>query len=493
MSGFNAGDITQAMEELSKEVTENMEIDDGKKAGSSTAAATTTTATAKSSAPDINNMTAEQLKAYIVQKQREEYLAKLAKKQAKLGDKSHKFWNTQPVDQTKSIMKEVDSNEKESADSSKAPSEEEAPIVSRPLDPNTDIAKVKQEPYAMPAGYEWCELDMQNEDDVSALYKLLSANYVEDDDATFRFDYSADFLQWALTVPGYRKDWHVGVRVQKTGKLMASITAIPANIQVRDHTLESVEINFLCVHKKLRDKRLAPVLIKEVTRRVNLTGRWQAAYTAGVVIPSPIARTQYFHRNLQVRKLCDIGFSAVPKGKRLEDHVKELNIPTAPTQGMRPMEAKDVLQVTTLLNTYLAGQAKLHQVFEEAEVAHLMLPRPGVLESYVKEDSDGKITDFGSYYHLPSSVMKHPTHKKLNAVYAYYSVATTMTMTELVSDLLILAKNNGTDVFNSLNVMQNGEFFEELQFGPGDGFLQYYIYNWTTKSIKASEVGLVLT
>ena len=236
MSGFNAGDITQAMEELSKEVTENMEIDDGKKAGSSTAAATTTTAAAKSSAPDINNMTAEQLKAYIVQKQREEYLAKLAKKQAKLGDKSHKFWNTQPVDQTKSIMKEVDGNEKESADSSKAPSEEEAPIVSRPLDPNTDIAKVKQEPYAMPAGYEWCELDMQNEDDVSALYKLLSANYVEDDDATFRFDYSADFLQWALTVPGYRKDWHVGVRVKKTGKLMASITAIPANIQVRDHT-----------------------------------------------------------------------------------------------------------------------------------------------------------------------------------------------------------------------------------------------------------------
>ena len=60
MSGFNAGDITQAMEELSKEVTENMEIDDGKKAGSSTAAATTTTAAAKSSAPDINNMTTEQ-------------------------------------------------------------------------------------------------------------------------------------------------------------------------------------------------------------------------------------------------------------------------------------------------------------------------------------------------------------------------------------------------------------------------------------------------
>ena len=30
------------------------------------------------------------------------------------------------------------------------------------------------------------------------------------------------------------------------------------------------EINFLCVHKQLRTYRLAPMLIKEITRRVNL-------------------------------------------------------------------------------------------------------------------------------------------------------------------------------------------------------------------------------
>jgi glycylpeptide N-tetradecanoyltransferase len=53
--------------------------------------------------------------------------------------------------------------------------------------------------------------------------------------------------------------------------------------------LDSVEINFLCVHKKLRSKRLAPVLIKEVTRRVNLKGIFQAVYTAGAVLPTPVA------------------------------------------------------------------------------------------------------------------------------------------------------------------------------------------------------------
>ena len=50
-----------------------------------------------------------------------------------------------------------------------------------------------------------------------------------------------------------------------------------------------VEINFLCVHKKLRSKRVAPVLIREITRRVNLQGIFQAVYTAGVVLPKPVA------------------------------------------------------------------------------------------------------------------------------------------------------------------------------------------------------------
>jgi hypothetical protein len=42
-------------------------------------------------------------------------------------------------------------------------------------------------------------------------------------------------------------------------------------LQVLDAATRTMcEINFLCIHKKLRAKRLAPVLIKEVTRRVNL-------------------------------------------------------------------------------------------------------------------------------------------------------------------------------------------------------------------------------
>lgn len=57
--------------------------------------------------------------------------------------------------------------------------------------------------------------------------------------------------------------------------------------------LKMVEVNFLCVHKKLRSKRMAPVLIKEITRRVHQQGISQAVYGTSAVLPKPIATCRY--------------------------------------------------------------------------------------------------------------------------------------------------------------------------------------------------------
>ena len=77
-----------------------------------------------------------------------------------------------------------------------------------------------------------------------------------------RFNYSKEFLRWALQPPGFLKDWHVGIRVRASGKLVAFISAVPAQMKLKAATVPMVDINYLCVHKKLRSKRLAPVLIK---------------------------------------------------------------------------------------------------------------------------------------------------------------------------------------------------------------------------------------
>ena len=109
-----------------------------------------------------------------------------------------------------------------------------------------------------------------------------------------------------------------------------------------------------------------------------------------------------------------------------------------------------------------------------------------------KQNEDGNVTDFASFYHLPSTIIGHEKHDILRAVYAYYNVPTTMTMKELMKDALVLARNENVDVFNALDLMQNKEVFEDLKFGAGDGHLQYYLYNWKCPEITSDETGLVL-
>jgi len=61
-----------------------------------------------------------------------------------------------------------------------------------------------------------------------------------------------------------------------------------------------------------------------------------------------------------------------------------------------------------------------------------------------------------------------------------------------MNESLIQAKKLDFDVFNALNVMENDLALKNLKFGIGDGFLQYYLYNWKTPLIDPNQIGLVL-
>lgn len=178
----------------------------------------------------------------------------------------HDFWDTQPV--TKCNFKPID-------------------IEGEIQKGNVD--EVKQEPYTLPPGFSWSEVNIENEDELNEVYELLRDHYVEDSDHMFRFDYQKEFLKWAILPPKQNADWVLGVRGGKNNKLFGFITGIPIKLRIKSNVVKMTEINFLCVHTKLRKARLAPVLIKEITRRTHIKNMWQALYTAGVIIPTPVS------------------------------------------------------------------------------------------------------------------------------------------------------------------------------------------------------------
>ena len=235
----------------------------------------------------------------------------------------------------------------------------------------------------------------------------------------------------------------------------------------------------------------------------------------------------------------------------MEEHEARFALPsTTSVPGLREMQASDVPAVGRLLRRYMA-RFDMAPRFSDAEVRHMFVraapttpAAQPVIWAYVVEAPNGSITDFFSFYNLPSSVLGHEKHDTLAAAYLFYYASdaafdnevTPSTSDEaspydiarrekpawqcsdqshltareaadeahvqpwytesldckkrlkarlcaLMDDMLILARDQGFDVVNCLTGMDNALFTQELKFGPGDGFLRFYLFNWRVAPI----------
>ena len=204
--------------------------------------------------------------------------------------KQRKFWDTQPVIKVSELKKEHKSG----------------PLKTK------EQHTLSEEYTKLPEGFYWREMDLSSETDIKDLYTLLFENYVEDDGGVFRFNYSRDFLQWALMPPKYHKDLYFGImmKTKKKKVLIGFISGIVLNVHIEKELVPLTEVNFLCVHKNYRSHSIASVLIREVVRRSNLKGIFQGLFTSGTMLPTPFAQTRYWHRSLNPKKLVEVSLPA---------------------------------------------------------------------------------------------------------------------------------------------------------------------------------------
>ncbi|XP_028332474.1 glycylpeptide N-tetradecanoyltransferase 2-like [Gouania willdenowi] len=353
-------------------------------------------------------------------------------------------------------------------------------------------ASIREKPYSLPEGFSWDTLDISSPPVLKELCSLLNENYTEDDDNTIRFHFSAEYLQWALQPPNWQAQWHCGVRVNTNKKLVGFIAAIPADLSIYEFQRQVVQVRFLCVHRKLRLKRMTPVLIRELTRRVNLQGLRQAVYAAGVVVPTPLSSCRQWHRPLNVRKLMEVNYPGLKENMNLQRTLKFLRLPqTTKIPGMRPMTHEDSPRVLSLLQKSLS-RFHLRPVLSLQDVQHWLVPRESVIDSYVIEGDDGELTDVVSFYRVSFKVLNHPFHSTLRAAHLFYIASAATDQADLVEDSLVLAKAKGLDVVTALDVMDNNSFLEKVKFSISPIGVHYYLYNWMCPTMKPDKVGLLL-
>ena len=345
--------------------------------------------------------------------------------------------------------------------------------------------------------------------DLDEVYQFLRDHYCTGE-SKFQFNYSPEMLKWSMCPPGYSKTLHLGIK-DDTGALIGFVSGAPCSVRIYGKLKRLVEINFLCVRSDDRSHKIAPMLIEEVARRVRFLGIWQAIYTSTRMLPHSLATVNYYHRALDVRKLVETGFMSKRPGLTLSGMMKLYAIPTEPTINLRALTAKDTSGACQLVNKFLSAY-HIAAEFTLEEFRHNFMPKDQIVYSYVVlgESSQERVKDatvqqivqktqtkeqviigFISFYKIQSRVVAS-RHNELNAAYSFYNVAGRIPWTDLMLNALILAKNNGFDVFNCLDIMENSQFFDALKFNVGTGNMRYHLYNWNCAPTRADCVGVVL-
>ena len=292
--------------------------------------------------------------------------------------------------------------------------------------------------------------------------EFLREYYVEN--GRFKLCYTKDVLKWSINDS-------IAIRKKDTNQLVGYITSMPVNSRIENEDIKMTQIDYLCVHPSYRTFGLAPLLITEIKRRANKKDIWQAIYTAQTKIPTPITKSCYWHRFLDVQHLVKIGFHQT---NRIREKFYEIRGPCK--HLWRKMTLDDVPKVTQLLQEY-SKNFKITPIFDEQYVKRTLLP----IHSYVNDTSD----DFISFYEIPYE--RSDNSGTVRQVYRYLMVG------DVYNDAFLIAKNLGYHVFNSAEAGVEVKTLEKHKFMKGSGFVYYYLFNWhLSEAIKPKEINLII-
>ncbi|MES1905461.1 MAG: glycylpeptide N-tetradecanoyltransferase, partial [Paramarteilia canceri] len=148
---------------------------------------------------------------------------------------------------------------------------------------------------------------------------------------------------------------------------------------------------------------IAPVLIKELTRRANLNNIFFAIYTSGTLFQKPIASARYYHRIINREKAIRTGFSPSQQSKTIERAMSKLYA-IKPVEGIAlyKLTKKKCKQALDFLNSY-HQKLKVSQIFTIEQFKHMFLSQPHILHTYLVYNNS-EITALISYYELNSSI-----------------------------------------------------------------------------------------
>ena len=381
-------------------------------------------------------------------------------------EKKHKFWKTQLVPQF---------NEKLS-------------IELGPIKEEFKDEDIRKTPYELPEELEWVDIDITKEEELIKIYDFLNLFYYEITD--YKEQYNKEFLRWQFSPIKNSQHKNILISIQKNKKIIGFFSGLPMKLSVYGKEIMAYNISFLCIDKDYRFQKLAEIMFKEMFRRTYLENIYQNIFVSKRLIPKPFAESTYYYRPLKIEGIKEM----IENGYYLKDvDLKKVELKDQTSVKFRFMEKKDVKSVTKLLYEN-QKKYKIYSIFSEDEVEHWFMPIKNVIYSFVKEDNNGNITDFTSFYKIDANIF----NEYENWCYIYFNFATSMTSKELLENSMILAKQNNFDNYICNSIMDYENICRELYFHSNledegtYGSLKYYFNNFVCPETEGKDISLIL-
>jgi glycylpeptide N-tetradecanoyltransferase len=161
-------------------------------------------------------------------------------------------------------------------------------------------------------------------------------------------------MKWVYTNPGYKKKYFLCIRSTKNQKIMANFMIHVKKFKIFGKEHLTAYTNFLSVHRKLRNKRLAQVVIQEALRVSRQDGIQVSFYHSARCQPTPFMAIRSNLRLINTNKLIDVRYTSLPKGMTRQEFAKKYELPKKDRisliGNLRLMEQKDVKEVLRLYN-----------------------------------------------------------------------------------------------------------------------------------------------
>lgn len=336
-------------------------------------------------------------------------------------------------------------------------------------------------PEILPEGLIWSEIDVNQYDQLCEVYEFLSNHYLENVNGDFRVLYPKEYIKNTMSGPGNKVKLNLLVRYG--GKIYAMISGKIITVMINNSQISTLYVDYLTIHKNLRGKRLAPIMINEIKRRaIGVDKNIQmAVFSTSKLITTFLVKTPYYHYPLNVTRLMKYDFWPKIKintktliklyGTNIKTKYNWINVNTG----------TNVERICELFNSY-NSQGIIGRVFSVDECRHILT---GPIWCYTCGNN------LISWYQVNNQHSKSQEIIKIAHVYAI--IVNDLNINDILDDLKVMTSKAGFDVINIVEgINLNENILTKAKFKLGNGALHYSLYNYSHKKITPDNFYFVI-